>query len=150
VELTGSYLFPAEPKRVWDLLVDPQIVAACVPGCDRLEPIGPDHYKVEMTLAVAAISGRYGGTVTIADQRPPLSYRLLVEGTGKAGFVKGEATVELHGADGGTRVDVQGHGQVGGLIARVGQRLLGSVSKMMMDRFFNCVQGKLVSRTGDS
>ena len=91
---------------------------------------------------MAAISGQYSGTIAILDKRPPHSYKLVVDGAGKAGFVKGEATIELGQENGATTVTVKGHAQVGGLVARVGQRLLGSVSKMMMDRFFTCLQQK--------
>ena len=140
MDLSASYTFAAPPAVVWNLLNDMEVVASCLPGCDRLEPIGEDKYRAELTLAVAAVSGRYSGTVTILDKRPPGSYRLVVEGTGKSGFVKGEATVELVEEQGSTIVNVKGEAQVGGLIARVGQRLLSSVSKMMMDRFFNCLQ----------
>ena len=140
MDLSGSYPFSASPTEVWNLLIDPDVVAACLPGCDRLEPIGEDRYRAALTLAVAAVSGQYSGTVAIVDKRPPRSYRLVVEGTGTAGFVKGEATIELVESNETTVVNVTGQGQVGGLIARVGQRLLGSVSKMMLDRFFSCLQ----------
>ena len=142
MDLSASYTFAAPPATVWSLLNDMEVVASCLPGCDRLEPIGDDKYRAELTLAVAAVSGRYSGTVTILDKRPPNSYRLVVDGTGKSGFVKGEATVELVADQDATIVNVAGQGQVGGLIARVGQRLLSTVSKMMMDRFFNCLQAK--------
>jgi carbon monoxide dehydrogenase subunit G len=144
MDLSESYTFAAPPATVWNLLIDPDVVAACLPGCDRLEPIGEDQYRAALTLAVAAVSGSYTGTISILDKRPPHSYRLVVEGTGKPGFVKGEATVELVEDNDSTIVNVKGSGQVGGLIARVGQRLLGSVSKMMMDRFFACLQSKVV------
>ncbi len=140
MDLAASYTFAAAPTTVWNLLIDPAVVAACLPGCERLEPIGEDQYRASLNLAVASVSGRYAGTVAILDKRPPHSYRLVVEGTGKPGFVKGEATVELVEQDETTIVNVKGQGQVGGLIARVGQRLLGTVSKMMMDRFFGCLQ----------
>lgn len=140
MDLSASYTFAAPAATVWNLLIDPNVVASCLPGCDRLEPIGEDRYRASLTLTVAAISGEYTGTVAILDKQAPRSYRLVVEGTGKAGFVKGEASVELTEQDGSTIVNVKGQGQVGGLIARVGQRLLGSVSKMMMDRFFACLQ----------
>jgi carbon monoxide dehydrogenase subunit G len=142
MDLAASYTFAASPARVWDLLIDPTSVAACLPGCDRLESIGEDQYRASLTLAVAAISGQYTGTISILDKHPPQSYRLRVEGAGRSGFVKGEATVELVEQDQATIVNVRGQGQVGGLMARVGQRLLGTVSKMMMDRFFSCLQGK--------
>jgi len=150
LDLTASYTFAAPPATVWKLLIDPEVVASCLPGCERLEPIGEDRYRAALTLAVAAISGQYTGTVAILDQRPPYSYRLVVEGTGKPGFVKGEATVELVEQDGTTIVRVTGQAQVGGLIARVGQRLLGTVSKMTMDRFFACLQQKVQNSQGSS
>lgn len=143
MELSGSYTFAAPPTTVWNLLVDPKVIASCLPGCDRLDPIGEDRYKAELTLAVAAISGQYTGTVAMLDKQPPHSYRLVVEGTGKPGFVKGEGTIELREEGQTTIVMVKGQGQVGGLMARVGQRLLGAVSKMMMDRFFACLQQKV-------
>ncbi len=146
MDLSGSYTFSASQETVWDLLNDPQVIAGCLPGCDRLEPIGDDRYRAVLTLAVASVSGEYTGTVAMLDKHPPSSYRLLVEGSGKPGFMKGEATVELSPRDEGTLVSVKGSGQVGGLVARVGQRLLGSVSKMMMDRFFTCLQQR-VSRS---
>ena len=140
MDLNGSYVFDAPPDVVWKLLVDPAVVGACLPGCDGLEPVGDDRYRATLTLAVAAISGRYTGTVAMLDKNPPHSYRLVVEGKGKPGFVNGEATVELVPDGNATTVRVTGRGDVGGLIARVGQRLLGSVSKMMMDRFFDSLQ----------
>ena len=143
MELSGSYTFAASATTVWNLLVNPEVIASCLPGCDRLEPIGEDRYKAELTLAVAAISGRYTGTVAMLDKQAPHSYRLVVEGTGKPGFVRGEGTIELREDGQTTIVTVKGQGQVGGLMARVGQRLLGAVSKMMMDRFFACLQQKV-------
>jgi carbon monoxide dehydrogenase subunit G len=143
MDVSASYRFAAPPAIVWALLIDPDVVGSCLPGCERLEPLGDDRYRAELTLAVASISGQYSGTVTILDKRPPQSYRLVVEGNGKPGFVKGEVIIELAAEpDDTTTVHVKGEGQVGGLIARVGQRLLSSVSKMMMDRFFSCLQQK--------
>jgi uncharacterized protein len=136
-------VFAAAPEAVWAVLTDPAVIAGCLPGCSGLEPIGEDRYRAVITLAVAAVSGEYTGTVSMRDKTPPHSYRLVVEGSGKAGFVTGEATIELIAEGAGTTVRVTGAATVGGLIARVGQRLLGSVSKMMMDRFFACLQARL-------
>jgi len=143
VDVNGSYTFAAAPDAVWQLLTDPVVIAGCLPGCDTLEPLGDDRYRAALTLAVASVSGSYAGTVAMLDKKPPRSYRLVVEGSGTPGFVNGDATIELVPEGSGTTVRVTGRGQVGGLIARVGQRLLGSVSKMMMDRFFVCLQGRL-------
>jgi carbon monoxide dehydrogenase subunit G len=96
-----------------------------------------------MTVALAAITGTYDGTVVISDKTPPSSYRLTVEGQGRPGFVKGHAQIALRSEGVGTVVDVSGTVQTGGPIARMGQRLIAGVSKMMQDRFFACLQGKL-------
>jgi uncharacterized protein len=143
MDLNGSYVFDAPPDVVWKLLVDPVVIGSCLPGCDGLEPLGEDRYRATLTLAVAGVGGNYTGTVSLLDKNPPRSYRLVVEGKGVPGFVNGEALVELVPEGEATTVRVTGRGQVGGLIARVGQRLLGSVSKTMMDRFFDGLRRKL-------
>jgi hypothetical protein len=143
MDITGSYTFNASADRVWNLLMDSGVIASCIPGCDRLEPVGDDRYRAALTVALAAITGSYEGTVQITDKVPHSSYRLTVEGHGKPGFVKGNAAITLRPDGGTTVVDVNGTVETGGPIARLGQRLIGSVSKMMQDRFFTCLQGKL-------
>ena len=143
MDVSGSYTFAATPEAVWKILTDPVVIAGCLPGWDRLDPVGEDKYSAAMTLAIAAVTGNYTGTVSMLDKNPPHSYRLVVEGSGKPGFVNGEAAIELIAEGAGTTVRVKGQGNVGGVIARVGQRLLGSVSKMMMDRFFACLQARI-------
>ena len=145
MDISGSYTFAAPPDRVWALLMDPAVIASCIPGCDTFEPTGPDTYRVQLTVALAAITGTYDGTVTLADQVPPTSYRLVAEGKGRPGFLNGSSDIRLR-ADGATTVvDVTGTVQTGGPIARLGQRLIGGVSKMMLDRFFACLQSKLAT-----
>ena len=142
MEVSATYTFDAPRQRVWNLLIDPQVIAGCLPGCEAMEPTGDDTWRATLTIGIAAITGRYEGTVRMSDKNEPAGYTLAVEGRGKPGFVNGSANVSLADADGGARtsVAVAGKAQVGGTIARVGQRLLGGVSKMMMDRFFACLQ----------
>ena len=149
MEVTATYTFDAPRQRVWELLIDPTVIAGCLPGCESMEPTGDDTYTATLTVGIAAITGRYTGTVQMADKVPPASYTLQVDGRGKPGFVNGSAEVSLaeDGAGGTTTVAVTGKAQVGGTIARVGQRLLGSVSKMMMDRFFACLQERAKADT---
>ncbi len=149
MDITGTYTFAAAPEKVWALMMDPAAIASCIPGCDQLEPDGVDRYKAAITIGMAAITGKYEGTVTISDKVAPSSYQLTVEGQGRPGFVKGTVTITLreHPTDGGgagTIVDVKGTAQTGGTIARLGQRLIGSAAKMMQDRFFACMQGKVL------
>ena len=140
MDVKGSYSFDAPVARVWELLLDPQSLSQCMPGCEALTPIGDDRYEATMSVGVGTIKGTYSAKITIADRLPMRSYRLIVEGEGRPGFMRGEATISLEEAEGKTLVRVDGDAQVGGTIARVGQRLLGSANKMMMDRFFKCLQ----------
>jgi uncharacterized protein len=143
IEISGSYEFKAPPDRVWDLLMDPAVIPLCITGCDRFEPDGDDCYRVTLTVGLAAITGTYEGRVVISDKVPKTSYRLTVEGQGKPGFVKGGSAISLRPEGATTIVDVSGTVQAGGPIARLGQRLIKSVSKMMLDRFFAHLQSKI-------
>lgn len=143
MDITGSYTFNAPPDRVWTLLMDPAVIASCIPGCEKLEPTGEDRYRASLTVALAAITGSYEGTVQITEKVLNQGYRLTVEGQGKPGFVKGNAAIALRPDGTATIVDVKGTVETGGPIARLGQRLIGNVSRMMQDRFFACLQGKI-------
>ena len=142
MNISGSYTFDASRDRVWDLLMDPDVIAACIPGCDRFEPDGDDRYRARLTVALAAITGTYEGVVELSEKVPLTSYRLTGEGQGRAGFVKGSSSIALRDDGDRTVVDVTATVETGGTIARVGQRIIGSVSKMMLDRFFKCLQAK--------
>jgi carbon monoxide dehydrogenase subunit G len=145
MDISASYVFNAAPDRVWTLLMDPAVLASCVPGCDRFEPAGDDRYTVNLTVGLAAITGKYAGTVVVSDRIEPTSYRLTVDGQGRAGFVKGSSAITLRPDGSTTAVDVTASVQVGGAIARLGQRLIGAAAKLMMDQFFSCLQSKLAA-----
>jgi len=137
VKIEGSYDIPAPRDRVWQALLDPAQLAKAIPGCEELEAIGEGEYKATMKVGVAAVKGTFQGKVKLSDIQPPTRYRMAVEGSGGPGFVRGEAAMELSEVEGGTRVACSADVQIGGLIAGVGQRMLGGVAKMMLDQFFS-------------
>lgn len=143
MHIASSYTFSAPPTRVWDVLMDTTAIAACVPGCQELTPIGEDRYRAKMAVVVAAVTGNFDATIELADKTPPSGYTLRVDGQSRAGFVKGSSRIALVEVEGRTRVDVAADVQVGGPVARVGQRLLEGVGKGMMDRFFACLGSRL-------
>ncbi len=145
MELKAQYTFDAPLARVWDRLMDPATISACVPGCHRFEPIGEDRYQVVLTAGVAAVTGTFEGTVALVDRQPETSYRLIVEGKGRPGFARGEVTIVLTPREMDVMVEVAGAMTVGGLVAQVGQRLLGTTARTMMDRFFKCMQSKVAA-----
>ena len=137
MKIEGSADIPAARDKVWAAFLDPAILAQALPGCEKLEAIGPNEYKATMKVGVAAIKGTFEGKVKLSDLEPPHRYRMAVEGSGGPGFVRGDAGMQLSDVDGGTRVSYDADVQVGGLIASVGQRMLGGVTKMMLDQFFS-------------
>ena len=137
MKLEGSYDIPAPRDRVWAAFLDPEQLRQAIPGCEKLEAMGNDEYKATMKVGVAAVKGTFEGKVRLMDKNPPDTYRMAVEGSGGPGFVRGETAISLSDIPGGTKVTYNADVQVGGLIAGVGQRMLGGVSKMMADQFFN-------------
>ncbi len=145
MKIEGSYSFDAARQQVWDALMSPDVLAGCIPGCESLEPAGDDAYEMALKVGVAAITGTYKGTVSIVDKNGQDSYRMFVEGKGMAGGVRGEGTVRLTDNGAGTEVTFEGEARVTGMIARVGQRLLGNTSKLLLNQFFNCLKSKMES-----
>ena len=136
MKISGSYAVPTGRERTYRLLQDPAILAKCMPGTDHLEKVGDDEYAMKMKMAIASIGGLFSGKVRIADHHPPDSFKLIVEGSGKIGFVKGEGLLNLVPQGQSTEVKYDGDVQVGGTIAGVGQRLLDTTAKMIIKKFF--------------
>jgi hypothetical protein len=125
---------------------DPEVLARAIPGCESLEKVGPDEYRMKMKMALASLSGAFEGKVRITEQTPPNSFRLVVEGTGRIGFVKGDGLLKLTAADGGgTEIAYEGDAQVGGTIAAVGQRLIDGTAKTMIKKFFDKLAAEAAS-----
>lgn len=141
MKISGSQTVPASRERTYQLLQDPAVLAKCMPGTDQLNKIAEDEYEMKMKMVIASIGGLFSGKVRIADQNPPASFRLIVEGNGKIGFVKGDGLLNLSSPAApndaaSTTVTYEGEVQVGGTIASVGQRLLDTTSKMIIKKFF--------------
>jgi hypothetical protein len=123
--------------QAYGVLQDPVVLARCMPGCEGLEKVGEGEYAMKMKMVLAAVSGKFDGKVRIADQEPPNRFRLIVEGSGKIGFMKGDGLLTLTPVEGETNVAFEGDVQVGGTIAAVGQRMMDTTAKMMIKRFFD-------------
>lgn len=136
MKIEGSYVFKAPRERVWDVLLDPKIMAQCMPGCEGLREIGADRYEATMKIGIAAVKGTYKGKVSIKERQPPFHYVLSGEGSGGPGFMQGDVVIDLDERDGQTMLKYSTDAKVGGVIAGVGQRMLGGIAKMMMDQFF--------------
>jgi len=148
VKIDGRYVVHAPRTAVWRLLNDPAVLARIIPGCERLDPAGENRYTVLVKAGVGAIKGSFKGSVAIDSIVPPDSYVLTVEGSGPGGFIKGRGHISLADEGPDTAVSVDGDAQVGGLIASVGQRLLGSGARVMMGEFFQKLEREALSLKG--
>jgi uncharacterized protein len=145
VKISGTHLLNAPRDRVWQCLNDPAFLKECLPGCESMEATGPDQYGVTLTVGIAAVKGKYAGSVTLSEKEPPQRFKMQVEGKGTGGFMQGTGVLELSEDPQGTKVTYQGDVQVGGPIASVGQRLLEGAAKMMVGQFFTAVNTQLAA-----
>ena len=137
MKVSGGYTLAAPQERVFALLQDPVVLAQCMPGCESLDRIADNEYAMRLKMVLASIKGLFEGKIRVADSNPPSSFRLIVDGTGKIGFIHGDGLLHLSPADAGTTVNFEGDVQIGGTIAGVGQRLLDTTARMLIKRFFD-------------
>lgn len=152
MDMTGERHVPAPRRMVWDALNDPEVLRACIPGCERLEVTADDELEATAAVRIGPIAARFNGKVRLSDLDPPNGYTISGEGQGGvAGFAKGGAKVHL--AEGGidqTTLTYEVNAQVGGKIAQLGARLIDSTAKSMADSFFNRFTEVLTERMGPS
>jgi len=120
VKVAGEHVFSAGPQDVWDGLLDPEVLAATMPGCDKLELVGDNQYEGILNIKVGPVQGKFKGRIELEDIQPPTGYSMKVDGQGAPGFVKATAKIVLAGDGDGTRMTYDGDAQVGGRIASVG------------------------------
>lgn len=138
MEMQGKRHLAVTRQQAWDALNDPEVLKACIPGCDKVEPTGENQYAIGMAVRVGPVAARFAGRIQLLEVQPPESYTLQFDGQGgAAGFGKGSARVQLAPAEGGgCDLAYAAQAQVGGKIAQVGQRLVDGVARSMAEDFF--------------
>jgi uncharacterized protein len=136
--MTGQVALPASRETVWRALNDPDVLKACIPGCQSFERTGENGFAAVAKLRIGPVSATFKGNVTLSDLDPPNGYKINGEGQGGiAGFAKGGATVSLSdAAGGGTLLSYDVVANVGGKIAQLGARLIDGTAKKLADQFF--------------
>lgn len=124
-------------QQAWDSLNDPEVLKACIPGCDSVLPNGENQYAIGMALRIGPVSAKFKGQITLTDIVPPHSYRILFEGQGgPAGFGKGHAAVQLSPTPAGCTLSYTVQASVGGKVAQLGQRLIDGAARSLAEDFF--------------
>src|SRR6202163_471902 len=145
MEMTGSRTVPADIETTWRALNDPQVLKACIAGCESVERVSDNEYRLTMTARVGPVSARFTGRIVLADIVAPTSYTLSFEGQGGApGFAKGAECVTLSANEPGTRIDYQVKAQIGGKLAQIGSRLVDGAAANVTDDFFAPFADRLV------
>jgi carbon monoxide dehydrogenase subunit G len=147
MKVNGTATLNAPRDAVWVALNDPAVLVRTIPGCQQLEEVGPDAYRMTLTAGVASIKGTYTGDVALTDQEQPGAFTLRATGAGAPGTVQADVRVTLADAgDGTTRLDYDADAVVGGMIGGVGQRVLTGVAKKTAGEFFRAVDDVLAGK----
>jgi uncharacterized protein len=135
--MSGEVQLSAPREEVYKKLNDPEVLKACIPGCEQLDKVSDTEFQAISTMKVGPVKARWKGKVTLSDLDPPNGYKISGEGEGGvAGFAKGDAAVALSDKDGGTLLSYNVEAQIGGKLAQLGQRLIAGAAKKMADDFF--------------
>ena len=148
MEITGEYRIAAPREVVWRAVLDPAVLAACIPGCKSLEQTGEGAYAAKVQIKVGPVSATFSGTVELQDQDPPAGCRIVGQGNGGiAGFAKGEAKVSLAEDGEETVLTYVADAQIGGKLASLGGRLIQATAKKLSDQFFSAFAATVAAPT---
>lgn len=143
MKIEGTHEIQAPREVVYHALTDPQILQRCIPGCEALEKTAENTYIATMKAGVGSVKGTFKGNVRLEDMQAPIHYRMIVDGKGPPGFVKGTGIFNLEERNGGTAIAYEGEMKVGGVIASVGQRMIEAAAKMLAAHFFKTLDNEI-------
>jgi carbon monoxide dehydrogenase subunit G len=149
MEMSGEERIPASQADTWAALNDPEMLKACVPGCETIDRLAENEYQVLMVARIGPVSAKFKGKLALSDLKPPHSYAIAFEGQGgAAGFGKGSAQVQLAPDDEGTRLSYQVKANVGGKLAQIGSRLVDAAARKLSQDFFAAFNEKVAALHG--
>ena len=140
LDIGGEEKFDTNIEALWSALNDPAVLVKCIPGCKEMIPEGEDKFKLVLNLKVASVGGSFEGAIALSDKEPPAHCKVVVSGSGTLGQGEGAATFTLEPQEAGTLMRYSGEGEIGGLVAGVGQRILKGVAKHLIGQFFKALR----------
>ena len=143
MKIAGTASINHSPEVVFAALTDPAVLAKTLPGCQSLEQVGADMYRMVISAGVAAIKGNYIGQVELSNRVTPTSFMMRATGSGAPGTIQADVQITLVAQGQGTLLSYDADAVIGGVIAGVGQRVLGGVAKKTANEFFRSVEGYL-------
>jgi len=146
MKIEGKHQIRAPRERVYEALIDPIVLQRIIPGCERLDKTADNTFAATMRTGVGSIKGVFNGNVRLEDLRPPEHFRMVVDGKGTPGFLKGSGDLDLQTEGETSTVSYTGDVQVGGTIASVGQRMIQGTVTMMATQFFTALEVEAQTR----
>ncbi len=140
MDIGGEEKFDVPIETLWQALNDPAVLKQCIPGCTDMIDEGGDHFRLILNLKVAAVGGSFEGAISLSEKQPPSQCKVAVSGSGTLGHGDGSATFSLASEGNGTSMRYSGEGEIGGLVAGVGQRILRGVAKHLIGQFFKALR----------
>ena len=145
LDIGGEEIFEVPIEALWSALNDPAVLTKCIPGCNDMIPEGGDRFKLILNLKVASVGGSFEGEISLSDKTSPAQCNVAVSGSGTLGHGSGLAAFSLAAQDGGTAMRYSGEGEIGGLVAGVGQRILKGVAKHLIKQFFTALRREVTA-----
>ncbi len=138
MEIEKLMTVAAAPARVWDLLLDPNVMGGCVPGMQSIEVVSPTEYIALMHVKISFVTAKFKLNTRVVEQRPP--HYLRSEGTGEdasvASSLKQQSEVFLTPlADGGTELKMLVKVDVLGRLGSFGLSVMKTKADRMWEEF---------------
>jgi uncharacterized protein len=149
VKVSGEYRFTATREQVWDALLDPEMLAATLPGARRLEPCGPDEYEIAVDVGVGSVRGTYEGSFALTDKVPVEACTVRATASGRPGTVTTVARMRLSDGDSGAVLAYEADAGVTGPLAGVGQRLMGAAARRTTEQFLRALDERITAPPGE-
>ena len=144
MQLTGNKLLNASPARVYGMLMDPNVLAKIVPGVSSLEKLSENSYKSTLSLKIGPVGGSFSGNLQLEDIVPDKSFTLKAQQNSKIGNANAAVKIVLQeAANNQTEVSFDGDVKLSGVLATMGQRVVGGVANTLTKQFFNNLESEL-------
>jgi hypothetical protein len=148
MKLAGSAELGGTPEEIFERLLDPALLQKCIQGCQRLERTSGERYEIEVKAGIGAVSGSFRGEVRLMDVERFQGYRMQVEGKSTVGYIQGGAKIHLESLGPRTRIHYDGEGQISGLLASVGARLIDVAARKITQQFFDKLASEVAASDG--
>ncbi len=141
MQMSGTRTIAADQATVWAAILDPEVLKACIPGCQEISGSADEGFEATVVQKVGPVKATFKGAVEVSDRVEPESLTISGEGKGgAAGFAKGGANVTMTAVEGGTELSYEVEAKVGGKLAQLGSRIIDGFAKKMADQFFEKFQ----------